>query len=318
MSKLRWLDDAIAIAPGQTALDALLEAGVRVAHSCKAGACQSCLVRGQQGQIPAEAQKGLSAALTEQQYLLACMCKEEALGEGGLQLAPLGDALRSMARVVGVTWLSESVVRVLLHSTSPHTHRAGQYLTLVREDGLARSYSIASLPGEAWIELHVRVLADGRMSQWLASGAAGGSSVELIGPAGHCFYTSDAQEKPLLLAGTGTGLAPLYGILQDALRQGHRGPIWLYHGARDAKGLYLEAELEELAAEHPELRYVRSLLEADGPLENRIAAEHPKLAGYRAYVCGNASVVSKLKRKLFLGGVASRDLFSDPFVPASV
>ena len=106
-------------------------------------------------------------------------------------------------------------------------HRAAQ-------DGLARSYSIASLLTDDSLELHVRVLPEGRMSQWLASTARVGHADGDPGPSGDCFYTAGREDQPLLLAGTGTGLAPLFGIARDALRQGiaPRAPVPRRHRRR--------------------------------------------------------------------------------------
>ena len=74
MPTLTWEGQSIPVAPGESALDALLGAGVSVPHSCRAGACQSCLVNASAGTIPPSAQQGLKPALIAQGYLLACLC----------------------------------------------------------------------------------------------------------------------------------------------------------------------------------------------------------------------------------------------------
>jgi len=41
------------LTPGETVLDGLTRNGVSIPHSCKAGACQSCLMRATAGSVPA-------------------------------------------------------------------------------------------------------------------------------------------------------------------------------------------------------------------------------------------------------------------------
>jgi NAD(P)H-flavin reductase len=126
-----------------------------------------------------------------------------------------------------------------------------------------------------------------------------------------------------VLAGTGTGLAPLVGILQDALRAGHRGPITLLHGARDAAGLYLVEELRALAERHARVTYLRCVLDGDAPwgalsgaLDRVLLERFPSLAGHRVFLCGDAALVQALKRKVFLAGAALGDIRADPFILA--
>jgi len=306
---LQWEGTPVPCFEGDTALEALLRAGIPIPHSCRAGACQSCLVQAQSGPVPAAAQQGLKESLRAQNYLLACLCRPEQ----DLSLTPPGQGVRIPAFVTAIDWLSETVLRVRLNAQEPLGHRPGQYLTLFRPDGLGRSYSIA---GDA-LELHVRRIPGGAMSNWLAE-AQPGDAVTIQGPAGDCFYTPNDPTQPLLLAGAGTGLAPLYGILHDALRHSHQGPICLYHGALNERGLYLTAELQALAAEHPNFEYRPALLDRDGPLPELISRNHPKLNGWRGFVCGDPAIVNLLRKRLFLGGMASRAISADAFLPATL
>lgn len=305
-------------APEESVLDALLRHGVEVSNSCRAGACQSCMLRATSGVLPAASQQGLKATLVEQGYFLSCVCRPE----GDLVLEPAG-GLEFTASIAALERLSANVLRVRLRTEAPLAYRAGQYLTLRRADGLARSYSLASLPEDGALELHVRRAPRGRMSGWLFDEARVNEAVTVRGPAGECFYTGGSPDQPLLLAGTGTGLAPLIGILRDALRLGHRGPIHLYHGALRPEGLYLREELRDLDGAHANLHYTPVVLEggepegiAAGALDKTITAAHPKLSGWRGFLCGDPGIVQLLKKKLFLAGMASRDIFADAFVEA--
>jgi len=303
-------------APGESVLDALLRQGVAVSNSCRAGACQSCLLRAIAGTVPAASQQGLKSTLIEQGYFLSCLCRPEA----DLVLEPAG-GLELPAEIVSLERLTPTVLRARLRTTTPLEYHAGQYITLRREDGLARSYSLASLPEEDTLELHIRRAPQGRMSGWLFDEAREKAVVSIRGPAGDCFYTAGKPEQPLLLAATGTGLAPLAGICRDALKQGHRGPIHLYHGALRPEGLYLRDELRTLANMHANLFYKPVVLEggesagiASGAIDKVIAAGHPNLTGWRGFICGDPSIVQMLKKKFFLAGMGSREIFADAFI----
>ena len=299
---------------GESVLDALLRAGAEVSYSCKAGSCGSCLLRAAQAQpVPAKAQAGLKEAWKADGYFLACSCYPE----GDFSAVPVGADARSRARIAGVERLTASVLRVHLQcDDEAFTYRAGQYLTMFREDGLGRSYSIASLPGGP-IELHVRVIAGGRMSGWLAGPEATGADVQIQGPSGECCYISGREDQPMLLVGTGTGLAPLYGIVRDALQEGHRGPVHLYHGALNDAGLYLQEDLRGLAAAHANFRYEPTTLDGGRPIDAVVRTRHPNVAGCRIFLCGDPAIVNGLRKQLYLAGAALNDIHADPFIPSS-
>jgi ferredoxin/truncated hemoglobin YjbI len=59
---------------GESLLDACRRSAVTIPFSCGAGVCQACLLKCVDGEVPAPAQRGLSADLSAKGYLLACQC----------------------------------------------------------------------------------------------------------------------------------------------------------------------------------------------------------------------------------------------------
>ena len=320
MHHILFQGERYAALEGESVLDCLLRHGIALSHSCKSGVCQSCIVRATAGEIPAKAQSGLRDTLRAQGYALACSF----VPESDVEIALIDTALlRTRAQIVAIEPLNATVMHLLVRPEKPIEHRAGQYMNLVREDGLVRSYSIASVPeDDSDLSFHVALVADGRMSGWVHSGAAHGAAIEILGPVGNCFYVPGAPEQPLFLAGTGTGLAPLYGIVRDALRCGHAGTIHLFHGSIRPEGLYLVEELRALAARFPNLRYYPCALqgEADGvsimPLDQLGLQTVPKLGGHKVYLCGHPDFVRMMQRKVFLAGASLADIYADAFVPS--
>ncbi len=323
---------AFELLPFESVLEGIERHGASLPSFCRRGVCQVCLVKATRGTVPALAQKGLKDGLRRQSLFLACVCHPTE----DLEVARVAHAERYETHVTHVEELSGGVLRVLVAAPSGLRFQAGQYVHLERpSDGLMRPYSIASLPGSPHLELHVALLRDGAMSGWLRG--ATGQPVALRGPFGECFYLPEEPDRPLCLAGTGTGLAPLLGVLRAALAAGHRGPIRLFHGSTRRAGLYLWAELEALLATSPGLELVGSVLDAAAPgeaglttvergvihvaaLDDVLLAERQAWADQRVYLCGHPDVVRKLQKKLYLAGVPLARIHSDPFVapPARV
>ncbi|MCA9717867.1 MAG: 2Fe-2S iron-sulfur cluster binding domain-containing protein [Myxococcales bacterium] len=331
MAIVRFGDISCALEPGETVLDGLERAGASIPSSCRVGACRSCLVQARAGAPTEASRRGLRETWRQRGYFLACLCRPQE----DLEIALVGAAAERPATVVELARLSPSVTRVRLALSgdrSDWTHEPGQFINLARADGLTRSYSLASLAGEPLLELHVRRMLGGRMSTWLHEQVRVGDAVRVRGPLGECFYTPDAPDAPLLLVGVGTGLAPLWGVAREALRQAHRGPIALVHGARDPSGLYMRGELTSLARATPQLRYIASTLDGDdddaadhepiarGTVLDHARAELARLgaaADTRVFLCGDPELVKSLKRAMFLAGVPLRGILSDAFVTAA-
>jgi NAD(P)H-flavin reductase/ferredoxin len=303
----------------ETVLDALLRQGVDVPNSCKAGACQCCMMRAVEGEVPAVAQVGLKPSLKEQGYFLSCSCKPTA----DLVLETPGEDLHFDSQISSLEDLGAKVLRVRLQMPAGFNYRSGQFVTLFSPDGIARSYSLASLPDDGSLELHIRKVPGGRMSTWIFEQAKIGDAVKLAGPSGECFYTDGAKEQPMLLVGTGTGLAPLWGILRDALARGHQGDIVLYHGALDPHGLYHRKELVAMARAHPNFSYRPCVVNdgddevATGSIDQLVLSAYPSLKGWRAFLCGNPDLVKMLKKKFFLAGMNIKEIYMDAFIPSA-
>lgn len=310
--------------PGETLLEAIERCGGSLPAFCRQGVCQACMVRAKRGPVPAGAQKGLKDGLRRQGMLLACLCQPTE----DLEIERCGSAERHATHIESVEALSERVLRVRLAAPPGLVFQAGQFVQLERaSDGLMRPYSIASLPGEP-IELHVAVLPGGAMSQWFL-GDVVGAEVLLRGPFGECFHLPDELERPLCLAGTGTGLAPLLGVVRAALAAGHRGPIQLFHGSVRRDGLYSWGELRSLVQRAERLRVTGSVLEPeleggapaadDERAEIRVGSLEEALpralsGEERVYLCGQHELVRKLQRKAYLAGIPLARIHTDPFV----
>ena len=57
---------------------------------------------------------------------------------------------------------------------------------------------------------------------------------------------------------------------------------------------------------------------ATGSIDKVLLERLPQLSGWRAFVCGDPEIVKLLRKKIFLAGAASRDIYADAFVPSAL
>ncbi len=318
MSKISYEGRVYEVMDDESVLQCLHRNGVAIPSSCHSGVCQSCLMCAVAGEVPAASQKNLKTSLKEKNYFLACICKPE----GDIEVAlPGTEALKKYSvTVIDKYKMSERILRLRLKHPGDFKYKAGQFTNLYRSDGLSRSYSIAGALKDNQLELHVEYIPAGNMSSWVHEKLQVGDSLEIDGAHGDCYYSPENKEQNLLLIGTGSGLAPLVGILRDALAQGHRGDISLFHGAAESGRLYMVDELRRLADEHENFFYTPCISGENVPdsyypgFANAAALkQHENLAGWRIFLCGNPEMVKDTRKKVFLAGASLQEIFSDSF-----
>lgn len=303
-------DRRVTVDTGSNLLDSLLGAGIAVPYSCRAGSCQACMVRCLTGEPLDGKPDALDQPRRQEGWRLACQCS--VVEDLHMQIFdPRSDG--APAQIQACDWLSDSVLRLRLLSQQPLRYRAGQHLLLWTAEGIARPYSLASLPEEdSFLEFHVDCRQPGAFSD-AARQFKVGEPLRLGALSGGALhYDSDWQARPLWLLGAGTGLAPLYAVLREALRQSHQGPIRVMHVARSTTEHYLAGSLLKLAELHPHIQL--DLIEA-AALPGALAALRPGSRQTIALACGGPDTVDAIARRLYLAGLPRSQLFTDLFLP---
>jgi NAD(P)H-flavin reductase/hemoglobin-like flavoprotein len=219
----------------------------------------------------------------------------------------IGEIVSHELRAPGV-----AVIR--LRPSDPLPYVAGQYVPVqvTRWPRAWRSYSIANAPRPGGlIELHVRAVPGGEVSNTLVYHSAAGDCV-LIGAAAGAMTLAGSDRDLLCVAG-GTGLAPIKAIIEQALAaqmasapsagvsahadDGHR-KITLFFGARQHFDLYDRDDLQLLESACPALRVVPVLSEEPG--YQGLAGALPDIVGTQglfeaaeAYICGPPAMVTR-------------------------
>lgn len=325
MPTIRFDNSEINCPPGATLLAACEQAGVTIPYSCRNGACLTCMLRVTKGEVRLDWQAGIRPTLAAQGHVLACRCTPDA----DLSVVlPEDSHLFGRAMIAAIERPTENIARVRLRPANDMFFHGGQFINVRRADGLVRSYSIASVPRiDTMLEIHVKRLPGGAMSNWFCDAARPGMAVDIQGPNGDCYYLPGDKDRPLMLVGNGTGVAPLAAIARDALLDGHAAPVHLYHGSRHPPGLYLDTELRALAGDHANFVYHPCLSGwpggnlpdwaptgcGAGRAEDIAFADHTDLKGWRVFLCGYPPMVHASRKRAYLAGAAMDDILSDAF-----
>jgi ferredoxin-NADP reductase len=235
------------------------------------------------------------------------------------------------ARVLATRSETPSVRTLVLDVPHWPGHRAGQHLDLrlTAQDGYQaqRSYSIASPPGIAHIELTIERLDDGEVSPYLADVVRQGDVIEVRGPIGGYFVWEPSLERRLALIAGGSGIAPLIAMLRyRAADPGNdRQPARLLYSARSADELIYHKQLEDLAAHDAGLgiTYTLTRMQPDDwrgyrrRIDRDMLAEvlWPPADAPRIYVCGPTPMVESVATQLVELGHAAHDILTERFGP---
>ncbi len=200
---------------------------------------------------------------------------------------------------------------------------AGQYLLLnTPSTPQKRQYSIVSAPRlDHAIELLVEIIPNGVASGYLNS-LSPGAEVDFYAPAGEFTIKPEVQASsdPLVLIGTGSGVAPLRAMALDQLRTREtKRPIWLYWGMRHADELFWLQELEELHDNFPNFTYHLVLSQAPdewtlcrGRVTDCLSVHTmPENAHY--YICGNPHMIEDVMKTLATRGVDPNKVHHEKF-----
>jgi benzoate/toluate 1,2-dioxygenase reductase subunit len=323
----------VAVRRGELVLDAALAADVPVLNQCRSGSCTSCLARLVEGEAVMRAGTASSLTRAERDEGLRLLCLTEALSDCRFAIdydstAGTNRPVKLQAFVDAIDRLASDVVRLRLELAEGDwlDFRPGQFLQFhIPGTDQVRSYSMASAPDELpTIELLVRLLPNGAMSDWLRSSAAVEDVVVLEGPFGNFFLREKVRAPHVMIAG-GTGLAPMMAMV-DALRKksGRKPPVLLSFGCTRADGLFhLDAlDLRRLWLPSLDLRISVEQGEAgEGMLSgNPVAAVSAADIGDPeavAYLCGPPGMIHAARAHLEGLGMKPENIFAEQFVASS-
>lgn len=310
---------------GTSILDAATAASRLIPYSCRTGRCSTCKCKVIEGETVAlAAETGLTPEERADGWILSCVRAAttdvvlEADVLDGLALPPI----RTFpCRVASIEKPAPDVLRILLRlpPAGGFGYLPGQYLEVIGPGGIRRSYSLASAAdARAPLELHVRAVEGGAMSDYWFEHARADDLLRLRGPLG-TFFLRDVAGIDLVFLATGTGIAPIKAILESLPGLGpdqRPGSITVLWGGRVASDLYLD--IGSIPGTH---RFIPVLSRAGGDwagarghVQDVLLGLRPDLSNTAVYACGSDAMIHGARDALLRAGLPERRFHSDAFV----
>ncbi len=321
----------------ETVLNAAFRQGVSLTHGCREGQCAACKSFLLDGDL--EMDKYSTFALPEHEsdegYVL--LCRSHAYSDLEVELINydediirLGTPIETFKTTIeAIEPLTHDIRRLVLKFSEPGRFlkfAAGQYVSIQIPGGSEeRAYSMANTPRtHDRLEFIIKVFPGGLFSGLLDGGFTLGQELEVKGPYG-VFMLREKYPTDIICIGGGSGMAPLWSVLNDMAERSVTRKVTYFYGARARKDLFYLDHLRQLAERLPGFRFIPALSMAtaedawDGEtglitevLERNLDENQTRT---QAYLCGPPPMIDAAIPVLVRKGISEDRIFFDKFTP---
>jgi CDP-4-dehydro-6-deoxyglucose reductase len=308
---------------GESILDAAAKAELALPYSCRSGRCSACKCKQVSGESKALAdESGLTEAEKAEGWILSCVrtaisdLELEVEADLSVHLPPV---VMLPSRISEIKKLAADVMSVVLRlpPNAKFSFLPGQYVDVIGPDAVRRSYSLANADsGNKLLELHIRKVPDGRMSKYWFESAKENDLLRINGPLG-TFFLHDIANRDLVFLATGTGIAPVKGMLEGLRLAGDQGrprSISVFWGGRAESDMYWSPGDAACRFVPVLSRATAAWAGARGYVQEAFLSTKPDLANSVVYACGSDEMIHAAKSSLLAAGLPEKSFHSDAFV----
>jgi len=307
-------------------LDGALSHGLNFPYGCQNGFCGKCKAVILNGEIEYDGEVPSAITKEEVEANMALLCQCRAKSDLYIAVDEL-DALANIevrsipCRVEEINHLNHDVIQIILKIPRAQSlqYLAGQYLDLEHSDFEPRAFSIANAPVNSnLIEIHVRLVEDGKFTNYIFNSLAEKTILRIEGPKGD-FFLREESEGPIIMIAGGTGFGPIKAIIEHLVAINSERVVYLYWGVRDEEDIYSKLP-SEWAEKSPKIEFVPVLSEASGVWQGERGFVHESvmrdfedLSDYEVYACGPPVMVKAAAKGCLEQGISKKNFFSDAF-----
>ncbi|MEH7249283.1 2Fe-2S iron-sulfur cluster binding domain-containing protein [Neobacillus niacini] len=326
---------------GETVLEAAFRQGVALMHGCKEGQCSTCKSLLLDGDIEMERYSTFALPDHEKEEGYVLLCKTLCYSDISVELLQFDeDALKLSIPIKTFQTSIESIESVThdirkltlkLEEPSKITFHAGQFVDIYPLGGkFYRSYSMGNTPSESnKLEFMIKIFEGGKFSTLLEEEFKTGDQLEVRGPFGNCIRREDS-EGDIILIGGGSGMAPLWSILNDMVQKDVKRNVTFFYGARSKRDLFYLDKFAEIEKQLDGFRFIPALSEPSKDdnwvgetgfitevIDRYLKSSTISSKDLDAFLCGPAPMIDAAISVLRDNGVTTDRISFDKFVPAT-
>lgn len=321
----------ISFKPGPSLLVSLAKEGIYVPSACGGnGRCGYCKVKVTSGNTDPYPQELLLLRPDEvaDGWRLSCQFKpQQSLSIEIPQ--KIFSVKRFSGKLEKKTQLTPTIMGLRIELTTPKTleYISGQYIQFKSPEyegkpAVLRCFSIASSPSDSnHIELMVRHVPNGICTSWIFNHLKEGDPVYGFGPQGD-FHLSDTNSPLLFIAG-GSGMAPVWSMLQYMRENGLKRKVIFFFGALSQEDLFYQDEIARMKNDLSDFTFIPAL--SNEPAQSQWMGERGLITevvkrlvkqhdGFEAYLCGSAGMIDACCKVLAEIGFDEKKTYYDKFV----
>ncbi len=321
----------------ETVLNAAFRQGVSLTHGCREGQCSACKSFLLDGDLEMEKYSTFALPEYESEEGYVLLCRSHAYSDLEVELINYDeDILRLGIPIVTLQTtveeiepLTHDIKRLVLkfaEAGQKMLFTAGQYADIrIPGSDEHRAYSMANTPStNGHLEFMIKVFPGGRFSSLLEGGISVGQELVVKGPYG-VFMLREKSNSDIVCIGGGSGMAPIWSLLNSMAERGIERRATYFYGARTRKDLFYLDRLQQLEERLPGFRFVPALSMAtpedewDGEtglitevLERNLEAGQTQM---QAYLCGPPPMIDAAIPVLVRKGIGEDRIFFDKFTP---
>jgi propane monooxygenase reductase subunit len=324
----------------ETVLNAAFRQGVSLTHGCREGQCGACKSFLLDGDLEMKRYSTFALPESESDEGYVLLCRSHVYSDAEIELVNydedilrLGIPIETFKTTIEtIEPLTHDIRRLVLKFSEPERRlrfNAGQYVS-VRIPGSEeyRAYSMANTPSTTdRLEFIIKVFPGGLLSGLLDGGFTIGQELEVKGPYG-VFMLREKQDVDIICVGGGSGMAPLWSLLNDMTERGITRKTTYFYGARARKDLFYLDHLQGLEERLSGFRFIPALsmatTEDEWEGETGLITEvlerclEENQIHTQAYLCGPPPMIDAAIPVLISKGISEDQIFYDKFTPTGI